>query len=153
MAKADHDSFKIRCINCRTLNRIPSEKAKLPAKCGRCGKSLQMDEIFLPQPMMISDRDFDTRVLGSPLPVLAYFWAPWCPTCKTTSPIIDEFASLSRGRIRVVKVNVDTSPQSASKYDVMSVPSLLIFDNGALQETITGALEKHSIMMKMGHYL
>jgi thioredoxin 1 len=103
--------------------------------------------------MMISDRDFDSKVLGSPIPVLAYFWASWCPTCKTASPVIDEFASLSKGRIRVAKINVDSSPQTASRYEVMSVPSLLIFDNGNLQERLIGPTEKHSIMMKMGNYL
>lgn len=102
---------------------------------------------------MISDRDFDAKVLESPIPVLAYFWAPWCPTCSSVSPSIDEFAAASKGRIRVVKINVDASPKTASRYDILSVPSFLAFDNGRIQETLSGSMQKHDLMVAMAKYL
>ena len=68
-------------------------------------------------------------------------------------PAIDEFAKDAKGKIRVAKLNVETSPATASKYDIMGVPQILVFDKGRLQETIPGALKKHEIMMKMARYL
>ncbi|MCJ7540794.1 MAG: thioredoxin family protein, partial [Desulfobacterales bacterium] len=105
------------------------------------------------QPLMVSETNFDQQVLGSPLPVLLFAWAPWCPTCRTAMPVIDDFAKDAKGKIRVGKVNVDSSPAISSKYNILSVPQILIFDNGRLQETMPGALEKHEIMMKMARYL
>ena len=67
--------------------------------------------------------------------------------------MIDEFSKDAKGKIRVGKVNVDSSPTISSKYHILSVPQILIFDNGRLQETMPGALQKHEIMMKMARYL
>ena len=144
--------FLFRCTRCRTRNRIPSWKIDEVAKCGKCGTVLDIEELFVVQPLMVSDTNFDQQVLGSPLPVLLFAWAPWCPTCRSAMPVIDDYAKDAKGKIRVGKVNVDSSPSISSKYNILSVPQILIFDNGRLQETIPGALQKHDIMMKMARY-
>jgi thioredoxin len=102
---------------------------------------------------MVSETNFDQQVLGSPLPVLLFAWAPWCPTCRTAMPVIDDFAKDAKGKVRVGKVNVDSSPAISSKYNILSVPQILVFDNGRLQETMPGALQKYEIMMKMARYI
>ena len=147
------ESYIFRCTKCRTRNRIPSWKINAGAKCGKCGTVLDTEALFVAQPLMVSETNFDQQVLGSPLPVLLFAWAPWCPTCRTAMPVIDDFAKDAKGKIRVGKVNVDSSPAISSKYNILSVPQILIFDNGRLQETMPGGLQKHEIMMKMARYL
>lgn len=157
--KMDHaegsggESYLFRCTKCRTRNRIPFWKINAGAKCGKCGTTLDTEELFVAQPLMVSEANFDQQVLGSPLPVLLFAWAPWCPTCRTAMPVIDDFAKDAKGKIRVGKVNVDSSPAISSKYNILSVPQILVFDNGRLQETMPGALQKHEVMMKMARYI
>jgi thioredoxin 1 len=69
------------------------------------------------------------------------------------APIIDQFAVESKGKVRVGKINVDSSPMLASKYNIMSVPFIFIFDNGQMKESMPGGLEKHDMMMKMAPYI
>jgi thioredoxin 2 len=145
--------YTIRCSACRARNRVPQHRIDAGARCGKCGTPLPTRELFIPQPVMVTDANFETMVMKSPLPVLLFCWAPWCPTCGAVTPIVDEFARDSKGRIRVGKLNVDTSPMTASAYNVLSVPTLFIFDNGRLMEQIAGGLPKHDLMMKMAPYL
>lgn len=147
------DAFKMRCADCGTQNRIPASKINAGPKCGKCGAMMPTGELFVPQPVMVTDANFDKSVLKSPLPVLLFAWAPWCPTCSTVAPIIDDFASESKGRIRVGKINVDANPVLASKFNILSVPFLFIFDGGQMRENFPGGMQKHELMLKMAHYL
>ena len=151
--EAPGEAVKMRCSECGAKNKIPAGKVDAGGKCGKCGALLKTEELFEPQPVMITDRNFDVKVLKSPLPVLLFAWAPWCPTCGSVTPIIDEFASDARGKVRVGKINVDTNPMLASKYNIMSVPFLFIFDNGQMKESMPGGLQKHEIMIKMSKYI
>ena len=150
---APGEVFKMRCIECGTKNKIPSIKIETSAKCGKCGSFLKTTELFEPQPVMVTDGNFDDKVLKSPLPVLVFAWAPWCPTCGSVTPIIDEFAADAKGKVRVGKINVDANPMLASKFNIMSVPFLFIFDNGQMKESMPGGLQKHEIMTKMSRYI
>lgn len=150
---AGGEAFLFRCMGCGTRNRIPAEKIDAGARCGKCGVMLETEELFVPQPLMLSESDFDRRVLKSPLPALVFAWAPWCPSCRGAMPVIDDFAKDAKGKIRVGKLNVDSCPTLSSKYNILSVPQLLVFDNGRLTETMPGGLQKHEIMMKMARYL
>ncbi len=145
--------YTLRCDKCRTKNRVPAGRIDADPRCGRCAAALPVRELFTPQPVMVTDANFQQSVLDSPLPVLMYCWAPWCPTCGTVTPIIDEFARESKGKVRVAKVNIDASRDTAARYNVLSVPYLFVFDNGHLQESLPGGLPKHELMMKMAHYL
>ena len=150
---APGEVFKIRCAECGAKNRIPAAKIDSGAKCGKCGALLKTRELFEPQPVMVTDGNFDAKVLKSPLPVLLFAWAPWCSTCVAVSPIIDEFASDAKGKIRVGKVNVEANPMLASQFNILSVPFLFIFDNGQMKESMPGALQKYELMMKMSPYI
>lgn len=145
--------YKLRCSQCGARNRVPGSRLDAAPKCGKCGALLPTGELFAPQPVMVTDGNFEAKVLKSPLPVLLFAWAPWCPTCGAVVPVVDQFASESKGRIRVGKLNVDANPQLAGRYNIMSVPFLFVFDNGELRESMPGALQKHELMLKLAHYL
>jgi thioredoxin 2 len=146
-------SYTLRCLECRAKNRIPSSKIQEGVVCGKCKKPLKIEELFEPQPLMITDGNFGEKVLNSPLPVLLFAWAPWCSSCRAFMPVIDDFAKDSESRIRVGKLNVDQNPNLSSKYNILSVPQIFVFDNGDLRENFPGAIQKHEIMLKMGPYL
>jgi len=140
--RASEKPYTLRCSTCRTRNRVPASRVDSEPKCGKCGEPLATKELFRPQPVMIT-----------PLPVLVFSWAPWCPTCGAVAPVVDAFAREAKGRIRVGKVNVDSSPQFASRFEVLSVPYMFVFDNGKLKESFPGGMQKHQLMMKMAPYL
>ena len=147
------DNYYFRCTSCGTKNRIPAAKLNISAKCGKCGNHIETKELFSGLPTMVTDANFESQVLKSPLPVLLYCWATWCSTCSATNPIIDEFARNSKGRVRVGRLNVETNQVLATKFNVTSIPFIFIFDNGQLKDSFPGALTKHDIMMKMAGYL
>ena len=132
----------VTCPNCATANRVPAEKLGSGGKCGKCGAVLKTRELFEPQPIAISQYNFADKVLRSPLPVLVYAMSPTCPSCGVVGPHIEAFAKEHRGRIRVGRLNIQSSPELATRFDIMSVPYLLIFDRGQLQESMPGGLDR-----------
>lgn len=95
--------------------------------------------------MDVTDQKFEQEVLKSNLPVLVDFWAPWCAPCRIVSPIVEELAKEYNGKLQVFKLNVDDNPQTASKYGIMSIPSLLIFKKGQVAKTMIGAQGKENL--------
>lgn len=144
--------FLLRCTECGVKNKIPADGVDSGPKCGKCKHPLRVDELFEPQPLNVTESNFQEKVLGSPLPTLVFAWAPWCPTCRSFLPVIDGYARESKGRVRVGKLNVDEAPALSSSYSILSVPQILIFDNGMLKETLPGAMQKHEIQSRMAAY-
>jgi len=82
------------------------------------------------KPVAVTDNDFDQIVLQAETPVLVDFWAPWCRPCLMIAPVLDELAGEYDGRLSIVRMDVDQNPKTATKYGVMSIPTLLVFKQG-----------------------
>lgn len=93
----------------------------------------------------ITDSSFETDVLKSDKPVLVDFWAEWCGPCRMIAPALDEIAGAMGDKVKIVKLNVDESPQTASKYGVMSIPTLMIFKGGEMASRQVGAAPKQKL--------
>ena len=89
--------------------------------------------------------NFQEEVLQSEKPVLVDFWASWCGPCRMVAPIVEEIAE-ELEHIKVVKVNVDEEPELAARYQIMSIPTLMVFKNGQIANQALGALPKHQIL-------
>jgi thioredoxin 1 len=101
------------------------------------------------KPIEITDENFETEVVNSDKPVLIDFWAVWCGPCKAIAPIVEELANEYDGVLKVGKLDVDSNQQTSIKFGVRSIPTLLIFKNGKLAETIIGAVPKSNIVSKL----
>ena len=95
--------------------------------------------------LKITKKNFDEEVLKSDLPVLVDFWADWCGPCKMLSPLVDEIAKELDGKIKVCKVNVDQARYVSSRLGVTSIPTLMIFENGKIQNKSVGFINKQQI--------
>ena len=141
------DAQLIRCPTCGAANRVPLEKVKLGLRpvCGRCKNPLPVDG----KPVTVTDATFSAEVEHSPLPVLLDLWAPWCGPCRTVAPVVEELAGEFAGRVRVAKLNIDENPQTATRFQVRSIPTLLVLKGGKEMERIVGVQPKAEIVRRL----
>ena len=101
----------------------------------------------------VTDQSFDQEVLQSPVPVLVDFWAAWCGPCKAIAPTVDQIAAEYSGRLKVVKLDVDQNIEVSSRFEVLSIPTLLLFKNGQVVEKLVGAYPKPAMLSKISPHL
>jgi len=136
-----------RCPACGATNRVPAEKlaAGLRPVCGRCKAPLARPAA----PVTVTDATFAAEVEQSPLPVVVDLWAAWCGPCRTLAPIIEELASEMAGRLRFAKLNVDENPTTASRFNVRSIPTLLVLRGGREVDRIVGVHPKAALARRL----
>jgi thioredoxin 2 len=128
----------IECPECGKKNRVPAAASGRP-RCAQCHHDL-------PWIAEAGDRDFSTIVEQASLPVVVDLWAPWCGPCRMISPALEDVAARLRGRMKLVKVNVDESPATAHRFGVQGIPTLLMFRRGELVDQRVGAQEAGQLL-------
>lgn len=145
------ENVVVRCRQCGTKNRLAASRMDEGPKCGKCGSPLP--DTRFDGPVDITDASFESEVIKAPVPVVVDCWAPWCGPCKTMGPVLDKLASEYRGRVKIVKLNVDENQGTASRFSIMSIPTLLFVKDGQVVDTATGALPKQQISGRIDQML
>jgi thioredoxin 2 len=147
MADSPSAPVLIRCPSCGATNRVPREKLArgLHPVCGRCKSPLTLEAA----PVTVTDATFAAEVERAPLPVLVDAWAPWCHPCRMIAPAIDELAAELAGQVRFAKLNVDENPRTAQRFELRSIPTLLVFKGGREVDRIVGAQPKAEIARRL----
>jgi thioredoxin 2 len=133
------------------MNRVPRErlqKGDHPV-CGRCKTEL----VAATGPVTVTDKNFASEVEASGLPVLLDLWAAWCGPCRVIAPVVEQLATELAGRVKVGKLNVDENPQTAARFGVRSIPTLLIFKDGREADRLVGALPRQEILRRLQAFI
>lgn len=147
----------VTCARCGAKNRVDEGAATAARQpvCGKCGGALSVEtnskQATTDKPRVVTDASFAREVLQaeSALPVLVDCWAPWCGPCRMIAPALDQLAAESGGRYLITKLNVDENPRISAQFGIQSIPTLLLFKNGALVDRMVGAQSKQAIAMRL----
>ncbi len=141
----------VACGSCGAKNRVDATAAGgRQAVCGRCGAALPATQADAGKPLVVTDASFASDVLEvKDRPALLDCWAAWCAPCRLIAPVLDELAAEANGRYVIAKLDVDSNPQTAARFQVSSIPTMLIFKNGQLVDRLVGAQPKHAIASRL----
>ena len=101
----------------------------------------------------LSSETFESEINSADKPILVDFWAEWCGPCKMIAPILEEIADEQEGTIKIAKVDVDSSPELAQKFEIMSIPTLIVFNNGEPTKRLVGAQGKHQLLDAISEFI
>jgi len=136
---ANSESKHIVCPACDAVNRVPDERLGA-GQCGRCGKPL-----FPGATITLTDTNFAQQIGRNDLPVLVDFWATWCGPCQTMAPVLEQLAAKRSSRLRVGKLETETAPNTAARFGIRSIPTLVLFRGGREVARVSGAMPLASL--------
>lgn len=144
----------IECRKCRSKNRVDLNRAAdKVARCGKCGEPLQVASngfhVGTDKVLVVTDESFERDVLNRAGVVMLDCWAPWCGPCRMIGPIMEQLAAESNGRYQITKLNVDENPRTSARFQIQSIPTMLIFKDGKLVDRLIGAQPKPAIAAKL----
>lgn len=145
------DETLIRCPSCGQMNRVSGKKVELGLQpnCGKCKRPL----ILADSPTSLSDSTFSDFVEKSSIPVLIDFWAPWCGPCHAMAPVIQQLANEMKGKIMIGKIDTDENPRISSRFQIQSIPTLILFNNGKEVDRLIGVRPKQEIAARIQRIL
>jgi thioredoxin 2 len=129
------DVVQIVCPHDDAVNRVPVARLAEDPKCGKCHKPL-----FTGAPVELSTSRFETHVGKSDIPVVVDFWAPWCGPCRVMAPAYKEAAQLLEPRVRLARVDTESEPSLAARFDIRGIPTLVVFSRGGEVARQPGAI-------------
>jgi thioredoxin 2 len=141
------DARHIVCPHCTRVNRIPRARDARKAKCGHCHQPL-----FTGKPVAASAASFETHIRRNDIPVVVDFWAEWCGPCKMMVPYYERAAAELEPEFRFLKVDTEAEPQLSARYNIRSIPTLMLFRNGNVVAQQAGAMGAEALRAWLRHH-
>ena len=140
--------MRVVCPHCLAVNNVPKKESYKKANCGGCKKSLLDNSV-----VEATSSNFDEIVVNSDLPVIIDFWAPWCGPCKMMAPVFEATAKEYPIKALFVKVNTETEQNLGARFNIRSIPTLVVMKSGVEVERVSGALDVSSLKTLINRYL
>lgn len=142
---AEDPKATVECPFCGKMNRVKLARAANRPVCGECGKPLLMD-----RPLRATDASFQRIIRDAEVPVLVDFYADWCAPCKMMAPILDDIARAWLGRALVVKLDTDRNPETAARFQIRGIPTMILFRDGKEAKRQVGGAPKSAVEAMLG---